>query len=150
MSISNHRDYILGQLQAALGTADPSQGKTHAAKSTKGAAFVLTHLSGGDGITLYVRRDGDVDAFAHVVIDWSVPALWTVRIWDTSPVAPRGNDQASWSIARPLAGITDVCVVVRALAGQWLHPDGGVRSMTEGDLDALTIAAANGSNAADA
>jgi len=139
MSLKPHRDHIIGALVAGLGTADLSQGKTHEAKSTKGAAFELTHRADGERINLYVRRAPDLDAFTLVVIDWSVAEQWSARVWTTSQ-EPQAAPETTWSFTRPKGGVDAVVAEVRALAGKWLHAEGGLRTALAADLVALAAA----------
>lgn len=136
--MQNQRDYIISKIIAGLSTADPTQGAKHDAKSTKGAAFAITARNDGDAVNLYVRREPDVDCFAHILVDCSVRGIVTIEVWSTSST-PTATRIDPGSFTRPSREIEATVKVVRKLAGAWLNVDGGVKSMSDAEL-AQTVA----------
>lgn len=142
MSISTHRDLILNAILSALAQPLDPSGKTYQKKNTEGAAFATTHRAGpGEAVSLFVRRSPDLDAFTRIAIDWYNPDndtadVWLVDVWDTSN-DPKRYLTTRYSFARPSQGIAEVCAAVRKLASEYLNPEGGVKNVTDADLEAL-------------
>jgi len=132
--MATQRDFIINRIIADLALSD-STAKKHADKQTWGSPFACNTQQDAQ-VNVYVRRDPDVDAFAHVTIDFSTPGEWTYGVWTTSSDPTRVASETH-SFTRPSGGIADVVKAVRAVAKEWLHVDGGVKAMTDADLSTI-------------